>query len=57
MYCILQVLEGKIINTAMSEGMRLIVEFLAVPMMALHIPEEQRCLDILELTEHKDLLK
>jgi ryanodine receptor 2 len=25
-------------------------------MMALHIPEEDRCLDILELTEHPDLL-
>lgn len=28
-----------------------------VPMMALHIPEEDRCLDILELIEHEDLLK
>jgi hypothetical protein len=30
---------------------------LIVQMMALHIPEENRCLDILELIEHKDMLK
>uniref|UniRef100_A0A8C7LAT0 Ryanodine receptor 1 n=1 Tax=Oncorhynchus kisutch TaxID=8019 RepID=A0A8C7LAT0_ONCKI len=28
-----------------------------ITMMALHIPEENRCIDILELSEHMDLLK
>jgi hypothetical protein len=30
---------------------------ISVQMMALHIPEENRCLDILELIEYKDMLK
>ena len=28
-----------------------------VPMLALHIPEENRCIDILELIEHEKLLR
>ena len=28
-----------------------------VPMLALHIPEEDRCIDILELIEHERLLR
>ena len=28
-----------------------------VPMLALHIPEEDRCIDILELIEHEKLLR
>ena len=31
--------------------------FVTVHMTALHLPEENRCLDILELIEHTDLLR
>ena len=34
-----------------------IVSSIAVSMMAIHIPEEDRSLDILELEEHEHLLK
>ena len=34
-----------------------ILSSIAVSMMAIHIPEEDRSLDILELEEHEHLLK
>ena len=37
-------------------GLRFVVG-VAVKMTALHLPEESRCIDILELIEHTDLIR